>query len=109
MTTSARPRLFDLLDGSQPCTEDPELFFQHEGDDHEPAKAVCRACPLVRDCLAYALPRDVKGVWGATTTDERKALRRRHGIPVERLQISDYLVNVFARPPRFAFDDDLED
>lgn len=40
------------------------------------AKAVCAGCPVVRTCLAYALPNEPLGVWGATTPSERRALNR---------------------------------
>lgn len=41
------------------------------------AKAVCRGCPVLEPCLTWALDADVAGIWGATTEDERRALRRR--------------------------------
>lgn len=62
--------------------EDPELFFAiGTGPDAlaqiEDAKAVCAGCPVVGTCLAWALDtRQDDGVWGATTGDERRALRR---------------------------------
>lgn len=40
------------------------------------AKDVCTGCPVVAECLAYALETGVTGVWGGTDTDERRALRR---------------------------------
>lgn len=49
-----------------PCWEvDPDLFFAESPDDVETAKAVCRDCPLRRECLAGALQRrEPWGVWG---------------------------------------------
>jgi len=39
------------------------------------AVAVCRPCPVRRECLAGALTRrEPDGVWGGFTTDERMAL-----------------------------------
>lgn len=44
----------------------------------EEAKAYCRACPVVDDCLAGALQRrEAFGVWGGTTAPERRAYWRR--------------------------------
>ena len=44
----------------------------------EAARSVCAACPAREPCLAYALANpELVGVWGATTTRERRALRRR--------------------------------
>ncbi|MDP9867881.1 WhiB family transcriptional regulator [Streptosporangium brasiliense] len=59
--------------------EDPELFFpvSAEGpgrEQYEQAKAVCRRCPVRLRCLDYALnTRQMYGVWGGTTPDERRA------------------------------------
>lgn len=41
------------------------------------AKAVCFTCPVVAECLNWALTvGETEGVWGATTADERVALQR---------------------------------
>lgn len=62
--------------------EDPELFFPI---GHGPAaqaqiveaKAVCARCPVVRECLAWALETGQDaGVWGGLTEEERRQLRR---------------------------------
>ena len=61
---------------------DPELFFPvgttgpvvRQIDD---AKRVCQACPARTPCLAWALSHNVAwGVWGGTTEEERRAIRR---------------------------------
>ncbi|GII01499.1 WhiB family transcriptional regulator [Planobispora takensis] len=60
-------------------SEDPELFFpispQGPGQmQHEHAKAVCRRCPVRAQCLDYAVStRQMHGVWGGTSPDERTA------------------------------------
>ncbi|MEP6562277.1 MAG: WhiB family transcriptional regulator [Nakamurella sp.] len=39
------------------------------------AKAVCRQCPVIADCLEHALRvREPYGVWGGRTEDERAQL-----------------------------------
>jgi WhiB family transcriptional regulator, redox-sensing transcriptional regulator len=39
------------------------------------AKAVCGTCPVVRDCLSWALDTAERwGVWGGTTPEERAEL-----------------------------------
>jgi len=56
---------------------DPELFFPIS--DSGPslvqaaqAKAICGACPVRRQCLAFALrTRQVHGIWGGLTERER--------------------------------------
>lgn len=43
----------------------------------EYAKDICAGCPVRAECLSYALDRnEYQGVWGATTGDERKSLKR---------------------------------
>jgi WhiB family redox-sensing transcriptional regulator len=56
---------------------DPEVFFPPKGASAEPAKAVCRACPVRPQCLDYALAnRERHGVWGGMSERERRALLR---------------------------------
>ena len=60
----------------------PELFFPTlHGTAQlravEQAKAVCRGCPVVADCLTAALADpELVGVWGATSERERATMRR---------------------------------
>lgn len=56
---------------------DPETLFE-TGAAQNRAKAVCTACPVRLQCLAYALDqREWFGVWGGMTERERRALLRR--------------------------------
>lgn len=58
-------------------TTDPDLFFPTKGESAktENAKQICRRCPVVDECLAFALrERQLIGVWGATSGLERKAI-----------------------------------
>ena len=66
------------------CREaDPELFFPIGSSGPgltqvEAAKVVCRRCPVVQDCLSWAIETGQdSGVWGGTSEDERRALARR--------------------------------
>lgn len=66
---------------------DPELFFPHVGSLHgvADARAVCARCPIVRDCLVYALDDPTLiGVWGGSSHQQRQEIRaqRRKGIAV---------------------------
>ena len=62
--------------------EDPELFFPigstgPAATQVEQAKVVCRRCPVVAECLTWALETGQEnGIWGATSEDERRVLRR---------------------------------
>lgn len=72
--------------------EDAELFFPLGGDNSyvkdsaaylaaaEKPKAVCRRCPVVSDCLAWALESGQDhGIHGGMTAYERRVLRRSTG------------------------------
>ena len=60
---------------------DPAVFYP--GRDapaaaSRAARAICADCPVVDDCLAYALAQpkgETYGVWGGMTADEINALR----------------------------------
>ncbi len=62
---------------------DPDLFFPL-GSTGKPlaqaevAKGLCSGCEVRSVCLLYALETNqATGVWGGTTEDERRALRRK--------------------------------
>ena len=63
--------------------EDPELFFPVGTSGPAlsqitQAKAVCRRCPAMSECLTWALESGQDaGVWGGMSEDERRALKRR--------------------------------
>ncbi|MBO2449079.1 WhiB family transcriptional regulator [Actinomadura barringtoniae] len=74
---------------------DPDLFFpigysaELLQEQQAEAKAICANCPVVSDCLTWALRvGEPDGVWGGTTPEERRHLRRspeapvRHRLPV---------------------------
>ncbi|MEN3263661.1 WhiB family transcriptional regulator [Pseudonocardia sp.] len=63
-------------------TEEPELFFPIGttgpalGQIAE-AKSVCRGCPVVSECLSWALESGQNsGVWGGMSEDERRRLQQ---------------------------------
>ena len=61
---------------------DPELFFPIGTTGAalvqiEQARAVCRQCPVQADCLDFALKTNQdSGIWGGTSEEERRKLRR---------------------------------
>jgi WhiB family redox-sensing transcriptional regulator len=66
---------------------DPELFFP-VGDDGPAlaqiteAKAICARCPVVTECLSFALVAVPEGVAGGLTVEERRGLRsQRRRVP----------------------------
>jgi len=63
---------------SAACRGQPtRLFFPGTGEVQGPVKAVCESCPVLAECLAYALERpELRGVWGGTGERERARMRR---------------------------------
>lgn len=66
------------------CTQpgsDPDAWFPSEGGRGQhaarAAKRVCRECPVVTACLAYALRNNEPyGVFGGTSPQDRAKMRR---------------------------------
>lgn len=58
---------------------DPDLFHPEDANLVKDALAVCDQCPVVVECLQWALGNDEKhGVWGGTTpTMRRRMLKAR--------------------------------
>ena len=58
---------------------DISVFFPDESDVAaiSNAKNICGGCPVQQDCVAYAVEHNqTDGVWGGTTRQERRKLRR---------------------------------
>lgn len=55
---------------------DPEAFFPRaKGDQPDDAFAICDMCPVVDECLEYALVTGQRdGVWGRTTHRQRQRI-----------------------------------
>jgi WhiB family redox-sensing transcriptional regulator len=57
------------------------LFFPTAETDVtaiERAREICMSCPVTCDCLEYALETNQRaGIWGGTTEDERRSVRRK--------------------------------
>ena len=85
---------YPVFDGTQPCADvDPESFHLDLGQQVDAAKRICNGdpkagkapCPFLDPCLQYALHHSVSGVWGATSDQERRAMRRKLRIVAEPL------------------------
>jgi WhiB family redox-sensing transcriptional regulator len=69
-------------DGAACRDTDPDLFFPvgttgPAVDQISAAKAVCTTCPAQQPCLEFALlTNQDSGVWGGTSEDERRKIRR---------------------------------
>lgn len=82
MPTYTRPAPFPKMDGSQPCTLDPDLWTpdQPEGPEAKKAAELCRSCPFIEGCFAYGVTHAVSGVYGGMTTRQRQNWRRKHNL-----------------------------
>jgi WhiB family redox-sensing transcriptional regulator len=61
------------------CRDDPTPDLWHMTDRYgiAAARAMCAKCPVASACLAEALADpSLTGVWGGTTDEERKGLRK---------------------------------
>lgn len=86
MAIAIEPRSWDatlLWRQDAACRDiDPNLFFPIgvTGDAIEQiatAKEICSACPVRLECLDFAITSNQEfGVWGGTSEDERRMLRR---------------------------------
>lgn len=90
---------------------DPDLWFPEGRDSAEPAKSICRDCPLRAQCLDWALAtREPYGVWGGADERERRKLLTRlsdartpgeHLEPVTPMQHGDLQAAVAAQVDAF--------
>lgn len=51
-----------------------DKFFPAGRPSNEP-KRMCADCPVVQDCLQWALEYDETGIWGGTTDKERSKMK----------------------------------
>lgn len=86
-----------ITDETPPCAEsDPDAFFPMDVDIHGEivpiakysneagAKKVCSTCPYIVECLLFAVKNNEIGIWGGTTENERKEIRRGRGVKILR-------------------------
>lgn len=58
--------------------EDVNLFMSNSKQEINDAKAICIGCPVLKQCLDYAITNDIPyGVWGGTSQSERKSMKRK--------------------------------
>lgn len=85
-----------ILDDDPACAQtDPELFFPQDTEMWDgrltskypnlaAAKKICDSCPLKLPCLEYALVNVEMGIWGGTTEEQRKLMKRGRGLKALR-------------------------
>jgi WhiB family redox-sensing transcriptional regulator len=65
------------------------------------AKAICKTCPVINDCLQHALENYEQGVWGGTTDNQRRHLRRSLGIERQKVRPECGTTAAYAAHTRF--------
>jgi hypothetical protein len=86
--------------GDEPCTQVGTDVFYPEFDDHTKLEEInyirqfiCGKCPMINECLEYALYHEMYGIWGGTTERMRKTFRKQLSIIcTEPKYTDDYLV-----------------
>ena len=58
------------------CSQvDPDAHFPEKGGSTLAAKKVCQSCPVIAECLEYAISNNERfGVWGGRSERERRDL-----------------------------------
>lgn len=57
---------------------DPDLFFPQQGGPVKEALAVCATCPVIEPCKV-AGAKELFGIWGGMTVEQRRKVRWGHG------------------------------
>lgn len=86
---------FPEFDGTQNCKgQDVDDFYRD--DDltksanrwrEDLAKRHCRNCAFITPCLEWGLHNEEFGVWGGTTENERRSMRKRAGVEIRPLRV----------------------
>lgn len=64
----------------------PDAFFPKRGGATKEGRAMCARCPVIEECLRYAVAdEDNVGIWAGTSTAQRRQLRRDELDPPEIL------------------------
>lgn len=66
--------LIDSMDGTEPCSLDPDLFTEEwvRGIRKEKAEELCADCPVLDLCRDYAVQaKEPHHVWGGTRPQDR--------------------------------------
>lgn len=62
---------------------DDDTFFAIRGGSTRKAKAICRMCPIVEECLKYSLKYETEfGVWGGVEQHSRSYIKRKSNLDV---------------------------
>ena len=75
--------------------EAPETFFPSDGVGVLRAQKICARCPVLEDCLEYALANHIShGVWGGASERQRRRLQHTRQLDRHQRQIAEKAVAV---------------
>ena len=74
------------LNGGVECSQNPEIFYPDDWSglggstlmrtlSTQTAKEICMRCPVISECLQVGVYEEY-GIWGGTTPDQRKKIRK---------------------------------
>ncbi len=73
-----RDTIYDItwMESAECRSEEPEKFyFDSEGFLRKLAEQYCKKCPVINECLEYALnTEEMYGLWGGTTPRQRREM-----------------------------------
>ena len=55
----------------------PDLFFAEDPRGQAAALEVCKACPVLAECLDYAITTNSEGIWGGLLPSQLDQVKRR--------------------------------
>lgn len=58
------------------ASADPEEWFPEKGVSAHKAKSICATCPVIDECLQFALDHNETGIWGGTSSRERRRMQK---------------------------------
>lgn len=104
LTITVEPGTLTRIRTEGACRTDPNYrLYDNDEDYYEPPSGVrCPRCPVMKDCLEWALVYRELGVWGGTTERQRRALERPHsrvhcpacgGTDVERIALGEVCID----------------
>jgi WhiB family redox-sensing transcriptional regulator len=72
-----------------------EFFFQEHlnatSSEERKAKSLCKECPVMQECLEWGVLHESHGIWGGASPRERMRIRKKRGIVVQQILVSDYV------------------
>lgn len=70
-------RSMDAAEERPGCLDtDPEVFYSDkQGESYHQARIICRACPVITECAAYAVKWEDDGYWGGIAPRDRARIR----------------------------------